>query len=164
MTRRVFVTLAFALTFIAGSESSSGDQIVSTRHQITVGKRILSYTARAGLLPIRRNETGEIHGHMFFVAYLLDRAPDEPARPLTFLWNGGPGSNSTLVHLSGFGPERINQETILPGRLIANANSRTIKRPGSIKRTWFSLTRSERDSAGLPGRNTRRSSTTRSAT
>jgi len=62
----------------------------------------LRYTARAGLLPIRRNETGEIHGHMFFVAYLLDRSPDEPARPLTFLWNGGPGANSTLVHLSTF--------------------------------------------------------------
>jgi len=44
---------------------------------------------------------------MFFVAYLLDRSPGDPVRPLTFLWNGGPGANSTLVHLSGFGPKRI---------------------------------------------------------
>ena len=105
----IFVLLgaAFKLAASAPSAQSPSDQVVTTRHQITVGQRTLRYTARAGLLPIRRNETGEIHGHMFFVAYLLDRGPAEPARPLTFLWNGGPGANSTLVHLSGFGPKRI---------------------------------------------------------
>ena len=59
------------------------------------------------MLPIRDNESGEIHGRMFFVAYLLNRSPGDPVRPLTFLWNGGPGANATLVHLSGFGPRRI---------------------------------------------------------
>lgn len=102
----IFIALAAAFTLAAGIESP-GDQIATTHHQIRVGQRTLRYTARAGRLPIRHNETGEIHGRMFFVAYLLDRAPNEPARPLTFLWNGGPGSNSTLVHLSGFGPKRI---------------------------------------------------------
>jgi carboxypeptidase C (cathepsin A) len=80
---------------------------VTTRHQITLGGRTLKYTARAGLLPIRINETGEPHGRMFFTAYLLDRQPADPPRPLTFLWNGGPGANSVLVHLMGFGPRRI---------------------------------------------------------
>jgi len=105
----IFVLLGAAFTLAASAPftQSPGDQIVTTHHQITVGQRPLRYTARAGSLPIRHNETGEIHGHMFFVAYLLDRAPAEPARPLTFLWNGGPGANSTLVHLSGFGPKRI---------------------------------------------------------
>src|SRR5262249_16824460 len=84
-----------------------GERIVTTRHQIKVGQKILRYTAHAGLLPIRRNETGEIHGHMFFIAYLLDRLPNEPARPLTFLWNGGPGANSTPVPLSRVGAKRI---------------------------------------------------------
>src|SRR5262245_43228019 len=82
-------------------------QIVPTQHQVKVGQRIRKYTANAGLLPIKNNETGESHRNMFFVAYLLDRAPNEPKRPLMFLWNGGPGANSTLVHLSGFGPIRI---------------------------------------------------------
>ena len=80
---------------------------VTTRHQITLGGRTLKYTARAGLLPIQVNDTGDVHGRMFFTAYQLDRQPGEPPRPLTFLWNGGPGSNSTLVHLVGFGPRRI---------------------------------------------------------
>src|SRR5262245_9502453 len=73
----IFILLAAAFTLAASAPGieSSGEQIVTTRHQIKVGQKILRYTARAGLLPIRRNETGEIHGHMFFVAYLLDARP-----------------------------------------------------------------------------------------
>ncbi|HXF05810.1 MAG TPA: peptidase S10 [Blastocatellia bacterium] len=82
-------------------------EIATTRHQVTIGRRVLRYTARAGFLPIRHNETGEVHGQMFFIAYLLDQAPGAPPRPLTFLWNGGPGANSVLVHLIGFGPKRL---------------------------------------------------------
>ena len=69
--------------------------------------RTLAYTARAGLLPIVHNETGEVRGDVFFTHYALDPGPGEPPRPLTFLWNGGPGANSVLVHLLGFGPMRI---------------------------------------------------------
>jgi carboxypeptidase C (cathepsin A) len=45
---------------------------------------------------------------MFFVAYVADRAPGEPSRPITFAWNGGPGANSLLLHLSAFGPRRLD--------------------------------------------------------
>jgi carboxypeptidase C (cathepsin A) len=111
MTQLISILILLAVVFAPATSApaveSLDDQIVTTRHQIKVGQKILRYTARAGLLPIRRNETGEIHGQMFFIAYLLDRSPNEPPRPLTFLWNGGPGANSTLVHLSGFGPKRI---------------------------------------------------------
>ena len=82
-------------------------QTAETHGQIKLGTRVLNYTATAGLLPIRNNETGEIHGNMFFVSYRLDRSPNDSKRPLMFLWNGGPGANSALVHLSGFGPKRI---------------------------------------------------------
>ena len=89
------------------SVGSADDQIVTTRHQVKLGQRVLKYTANAGRLPIRSNDTGEIHGNMFFVAYTLDRSPSETKRPLMFLWNGGPGANATLVHLAGFGPKRV---------------------------------------------------------
>ena len=42
---------------------------------------------------------------MFVVAYTADRVPGDNPRPLTFVWNGGPGSNSWQVHLLGFGPK-----------------------------------------------------------
>jgi carboxypeptidase C (cathepsin A) len=99
---------------------AANEGIVSTRHQIKLGQRTLTYTARAGMLPIRENETGEIHGRIFFVAYVLDRSPAEPVRPLTFLWNGGPGANATLVHLSGFGPKRIIESAVQGGSADVN--------------------------------------------
>jgi carboxypeptidase C (cathepsin A) len=83
------------------------DEIVTTRHQIDLGGRTVNYTARAGFLPIRHNETGEARAHVFFMAYQMERQPGEPARPLTFLWNGGPGANSVLLHLVGLGPRRL---------------------------------------------------------
>lgn len=89
-----------------------GDEpVVVTHHQATVGGRALSYTSRAGRIPIRDNEAGDIHAQMFFVSYTLDRADSTARRPITFAWNGGPGSNAALVHLIGFGPKRIAPAT-----------------------------------------------------
>ena len=87
-----------------------GQGIVTTRHQINLAGKTLSYTARTGLLPIRVNDTGTPHGHIFFTAYTVERGAEEPQRPLAFLWNGGPGSNSVLVHLEAFGPKRFSPE------------------------------------------------------
>jgi carboxypeptidase C (cathepsin A) len=76
-----------------------------------VNGRTLAYTARAGHIPIRVNDSGEVHGTMFFSAYTLDTT-DAPRRPITFLWNGGPGSSSSLVHLIGFGPKRLDENGV----------------------------------------------------
>jgi carboxypeptidase C (cathepsin A) len=83
------------------------EALVTTHHQIAIAGRTLAYTARAGQFPIRDNDSGDVRGNMFFVSYTLDRPASAPPRPLTFLWNGGPGSNSGLVHLLGFGPKRV---------------------------------------------------------
>ena len=106
---RTFVLLAAmvaAPVAAQGARDSLG--IVTTHHVVTVRGRALRYTARAGLIPIRDNETGSVHGRIFYIAYTLDRAPGMPARPITFAWNGGPGSSSSLVHLLGFGPKRLD--------------------------------------------------------
>lgn len=82
-------------------------QLAVTHHQITENGKVLKYTARVGLTPILDNEAGDIHGHFGFVSYTLDRAPGQEPRPVIFIWNGGPGANSTTVHLVGFGPRRL---------------------------------------------------------
>jgi carboxypeptidase C (cathepsin A) len=107
--------------------TSRENQIVTTKHQVVVAGRVLKYTARAGRLPILVVENGQVHAWMFFTSYTLDspRRPEKrlgccgsadqppgssqrpPLRPLMFLWKGGPGANSTLLHLSGFGPKRL---------------------------------------------------------
>jgi len=77
---------------------------VVTHHEIQVGGRTLKYTATAGLMPIRSAE-GETQAHIFFIAYTLDNPP--PHRPLTFAFNGGPGSASVWLHLGVIGPRRV---------------------------------------------------------
>jgi carboxypeptidase C (cathepsin A) len=78
---------------------------VVTHQQATIGGRVLRYTATAGRLPIKR-EDGKIEAEMFFVAYTLDG--ENPAqRPLTFAFNGGPGSASVWLHMGALGPRRV---------------------------------------------------------
>ena len=81
------------------------DDMVVTHGHVTIGGKPLAYTVHAGLLPIYDNDTGQLAARMFVIAYTLDRAPGAPPRPLTFLWNGGPGSSSSQIHLMGFGPK-----------------------------------------------------------
>jgi carboxypeptidase C (cathepsin A) len=106
-----FGLIAFAAVVPLLAQPQPEEPIVVTHHQVTVGAKTLPYTTRAGRLPIRDNDTGEVRGNMFFVTYTLDRAAGSSVRPLTFLWNGGPGSNAGLVHLLGFGPKRVTRAT-----------------------------------------------------
>lgn len=78
---------------------------VVTHHQITVDGKVLKYTATAGRLPIKRGD-GKIEAEMFYVAYALDDQ-DTAKRPLTFAFNGGPGSASIWLHMGALGPRRV---------------------------------------------------------
>lgn len=78
---------------------------VITHHQITLGGRPLHYTATTGRMPIK-NDEGKIEAEMFYVAYTLDGA--EPgSRPVTFAFNGGPGSASVWLHMGALGPRKV---------------------------------------------------------
>jgi carboxypeptidase C (cathepsin A) len=78
---------------------------IVTHHQIAVNGKALAYTATAGRLPIKRGD-GKIEAEMFFVAYTLD-GQDAGKRPLTFAFNGGPGSASVWLHMGALGPKRV---------------------------------------------------------
>jgi carboxypeptidase C (cathepsin A) len=78
---------------------------VITHHQTAVGGKTLNYTATTGRLPIKRGD-GKIEAEMFFVAYTLD-GQDAAKRPVTFSFNGGPGSASVWLHMGALGPKRV---------------------------------------------------------
>jgi len=82
------------------------EKFSKTQHTITAGGSQLSYTATAGTLVLRK-EDGKARASIFFVAYTLDNA-DVATRPMTFAFNGGPGSSSVWLHLGALGPRRIN--------------------------------------------------------
>jgi len=78
---------------------------VITHHKITVNGRTLAYTATTGRMPIK-NEQQHTEAEMFYVAYTLDNAGGSK-RPLTFAFNGGPGSATIWLHMGCFGPKRV---------------------------------------------------------
>ncbi len=107
----------------------------TTRHQIIVGGRTLRYTARAGLLPIRVNETGEPHGHVFYVAYTLDGPPGAAEAAADVSLERRPRLELGAAAPGRFRPEAARGPRMTPAaRRPANARCRT------TKRTWLSIT------------------------
>src|SRR5689334_8049916 len=82
---------------------------VVTHHEVHVGGKLLRYTATAGMMPLKNNDTGEVEAHIFYIAYTLDGQSPEK-RPLTFSFNGGPGSASVWLRLGAIGPKRVRMQ------------------------------------------------------
>ncbi len=83
------------------------EQLAETRHSIVVDGRELEYTATAGTITLSE-EDGTEKANVFFVAYTLDG--EAATRPVTFTFNGGPGSSSVWLHLGAFGPRRVKMD------------------------------------------------------
>jgi carboxypeptidase C (cathepsin A) len=110
------------------------DELVTTGHSLSVDGRDLRYTATTGRLVLRKEELtdGKFDGHrakaeVFLTAYTLDGA-DPARRPITFAFNGGPGSSSVWLHLGLLGPRRVlsgdvDDPTPPPYGLIDNAET-----------------------------------------
>ncbi len=90
------------------------DQIVVTQHKITLGGEELQYTVTTGTIVLKdetdreKDYEGETpKAQFFFVAYTKNAVEDPASRPLTFSFNGGPGSSSVWLHLGLLGPRRV---------------------------------------------------------
>lgn len=79
---------------------------VVTHGQITLNGQPLRYTARTGMMPIRDPKSNIVEGHIFYVYYTKDGA-DASTRPISFLFNGGPGSATVWLHMGAFGPRKV---------------------------------------------------------
>lgn len=117
---------------------------VKSTGTVTVGGRRIAYQAVAGTLVVHSkgwedtdaleaaanpdakdddDDKPKAEASMFFTAYFRSGAPD-PSRPITFLFNGGPGSASLWLHMGAFGPQRVEtideRHTPAPYRLVNN--------------------------------------------
>ncbi|HUA60106.1 MAG TPA: peptidase S10 [Verrucomicrobiae bacterium] len=92
---------------VSGPGPAIGGEIdetpVVTHHSINVGGKTINYTATVAQMPLK-DAAGETEAHIFYMAYTLDGVSDVSKRPLTFSFNGGPGSASMWVHMGGMGP------------------------------------------------------------
>jgi carboxypeptidase C (cathepsin A) len=79
---------------------------IVTQHQVRVGGQVIRYSASAGYMPLK-SEDGEVKANVFFIAYTRADVDDISSRPITFAFNGGPGSSSVWLHLGAIGPRRV---------------------------------------------------------
>ncbi len=96
---------------------------VPSRHTATIGGRTIAYTATAGTVTIR-DDDGKPTASMFYVAYTTG----EPGRPVTFLYNGGPGSSTLWLHMGSLAPVRVRTDSPAatagpPFNLVNNGDS-----------------------------------------
>jgi len=90
------------------------ESLVTTEHQLRLGKRTLDYSVTCGTLVLREDEhdkdgqrsADKPRAALFFIAYTA-RNEGKAARPITFSFNGGPGSSSVWLHLGILGPQRV---------------------------------------------------------
>jgi carboxypeptidase C (cathepsin A) len=111
-----FLFALAALGFVPGLASAQDDPkkkaefvketLSETKHSITLNGAKLDYTATAGNL-LLKEESGKVRASVFFVAYTKAGVTDVSRRPITFTFNGGPGSSSVWLHLGAFGPKRV---------------------------------------------------------
>lgn len=74
-----------------------------THHSIALDGKPIAYTATAGVIQLK-NASGDPGANVFYTAYTVD---GEARRPVTFIYNGGPGSSSMWLHIGAFGPRRV---------------------------------------------------------
>lgn len=90
------------------------DNLVLTQHKITLNGQEIAYTVTTGTLVLKEEPDREKEydgekpkAQFFFVAYTREDVTDPATRPLTFSFNGGPGSSSVWLHLGLLGPRRV---------------------------------------------------------
>ncbi len=102
------------------------EKISQTAHTMRLDGREIKYTATAGTLPIRL-DNGRVAARMFFVAYTRD-GEDMKTRPVSFLYNGGPGAATIWLHMGSFAPKRVEMasdgfQPAPPYHLVDNESS-----------------------------------------
>jgi carboxypeptidase C (cathepsin A) len=92
------------------------DNLVESKHSIKIGDKEIKYTVIAGTMVMKEETPAEREkefegekpkAQFFFVAYTRDDVEDKSKRPITFSFNGGPGSSSVWLHLGAIGPRRV---------------------------------------------------------
>ncbi|QDU63216.1 Serine carboxypeptidase [Planctomycetes bacterium Pan216] len=111
-------------------ETTQKEDLSVTKHRATIAGREIAYTVTAGSLPIKGGDDKK-KASIFFIAYTKDAkkgAGEDRQRPLTFCFNGGPGSSSVWLHLGMLAPVRVKlnaepRPTAPPYELVENPYS-----------------------------------------
>lgn len=114
-TKMCIIFLCISSTLFAQSDSAAMTKPLRyvTKHSVKIDQKIINYTATVGTL-ILKNEKDEPIASFGYTAYTKDSQPDLSKRPITFSFNGGPGSSSMWLHMGIMGPRRVLVNDPLP--------------------------------------------------
>src|SRR5215467_13825752 len=106
--------------------TAAEEKISQTSHVLRLNGHDLKYLATTGTLPIRLDD-GKVAARMFFVAYTKD-GENVKTRPVSFLYNGGPGAATVWLHMGSFAPRHVQMaddgfQPAPPFHLVDNENS-----------------------------------------
>lgn len=110
--KRILIAVCLCSNFLFAEDEKppvldlAKEETIETRHKVKVGGEEISFTALAGTIPIKTKEE-KAKAAMFFVSYTKDGVENQGDRPITFCFNGGPGSASIWLHMGVFGPKRV---------------------------------------------------------
>jgi carboxypeptidase C (cathepsin A) len=82
------------------------EKLIQSKQTVTINGQEINYHATAGTI-LLRDEEDKPTASIFYIAYTRDGIKDLAARPITFSFNGGPGSSSVWLHLGMLGPRRV---------------------------------------------------------
>jgi carboxypeptidase C (cathepsin A) len=100
---------------------------VTTQHAVTIGGQKIEYDATVGDV-LLRNDSDQVIAEVYYTAYAKRGVTDLDHRPITFAYNGGPGSSSVWLHMGALGPRRVaipdtTHAPPPPYRLVDNQDS-----------------------------------------
>jgi len=94
-------------------KNSPKDNLVESKHSVKIGGKEIKYTVTTGTMILKEEitdkdvEVEKPRAQIFFIAYTKDGVKDKTKRPVTFSFNGGPGSSSVWLHMGVLGPRRV---------------------------------------------------------
>ncbi len=140
-TAAAILALAAAPAFAAGGNDNRGAsqavgasvqppqwQLSVTHGVVTVEGNRLRYKAVAGVM-VLKNDKGEPYTSMSYFAYIQEGVRNESDRPITFFYNGGPGSSTVWLHMLAYGPDMVK---VGSGTLTAPAPYRMVNNDYSL--------------------------------
>lgn len=129
MTGRLFALLAVLLAALPAAAVELGP--VTTRHELVLPGGSISYRAVVETLPVR-DPAGKATADVAVISYAAEGV-EAGTRPVTFVFNGGPGASSAYLHLGAFGP-----------RVLATGDDGGVPAPPARLRdnpdTWLAFT------------------------
>ncbi len=90
----------------AAEAAAAKEEWSVTEHSVRIGAQTIPYKASAGTT-LLKNDKGEPTGLLYSVAYTRTDVKDLTHRPVSFLYNGGPGSATMWLHMGAFGPRHV---------------------------------------------------------